>query len=58
MITPPTKKAQKLAALIFGKVMSGAPICSGTTKFPKAANATGTTPRKIMIVPCMAPSEL
>ena len=44
--------------LIFGKVMSGAPICSGTTKFPKAANATGTTPAKIMIVPCIAPNEL
>ena len=58
MMTLPTKKAQKLAAFTFGKVMSGAPICSGTTKLPKAAKATGTTPRKIMIVPCMAPSEL
>jgi hypothetical protein len=44
--------------LIFGNVMSGAPIWSGTTKFPKAANATGTMPRKIMIVPCIAPNEL
>ena len=58
MMTPPTPKAQKLAALILGNVMSGAPICSGTTKLPKAAKATGTMPRKIMIVPCMAPSEL
>src|SRR6266404_4468904 len=58
MINPPTPNAQKLAAFTFGKVMSGAPICSGTTKFPNAANATGTTPRKIMIVPCIAPSEL
>ena len=32
--------------LIFGKVMSGAPIWSGTTKFPKAANAIGTMPEK------------
>src|SRR4030088_800683 len=48
MIKPPTPNAQKLAALIFGNVMSGAPIWSGTTKLPKAANATGTTPRKIM----------
>ena len=46
------------AAFTFGNVMSGAPICSGTTKFPKAANASGTTPAKIMIVPCIAPSEL
>ena len=44
--------------LTFGKAMSGAPICSGTTKFPKAANASGTTPRKTMIVPCIAPNEL
>ena len=58
MITPPTANAQKLAALTFGNVMSGAPICSGTTKFPNAANANGTTPRKIMIVPCIAPNEL
>ncbi len=42
----------------FGKAMSGAPICSGTTKLPNAANANGTTPRKIMIVPCIAPKEL
>src|SRR5260370_42084422 len=58
MITPPTPNAQKLAAVTFGKVMSGGPIWSGTTKLPNAANATGTTPRKIMIVPCIAPSEL
>src|SRR6266404_2122669 len=58
IITPPTPKAQKLAALTLGKVISGAPIWSGTTKFPNAANATGTTPRKIMIVPCIAPREL
>ena len=38
--------------------MSGAPICSGMTKLPKAATPSGTTPRKIMIVPCMAPSWL
>ena len=44
--------------LIFGKVMSGAPIWSGTTKLPKAAKAIGTIPRKIMIVPCIAPNEL
>src|ERR1051325_10295966 len=43
MIAPPTANAQKLAAFTFGKVMSGAPICSGTTKLPNAANATGTT---------------
>src|SRR5262249_45921543 len=58
MITPPTANAQKLAAFTFGNVMSGAPIWSGTTKFPNAANATGTTPAKIMIVPCIAPNEL
>src|SRR5438045_3486942 len=58
IMVPPTPNAQKLAAFTFGNVMSGAPICSGTTKFPKAANATGTTPRKIMIVPCIAPREL
>ena len=38
--------------------MSGAPIWSGTTKLPKAAKAIGTIPRKIMIVPCIAPNEL
>ena len=58
MITPPTANAQKLAAFTFGNVISGAPICSGTTKLPKAAKASGTTPAKIMIVPCMAPREL
>ena len=58
MITPPTPNAQKLAAFTFGNVMSGAPICSGTTKFPNAANASGTTPAKIIIVPCIAPNEL
>src|SRR5215472_14379247 len=56
--TPPTANAQKLAAFTFGNVMSGAPICSGTTKFPNAANASDTTPRQIMIVPCIAPNEL
>jgi len=58
IITPPTPKAQKLAALTLGNVMSGAPICSGTTKLPNAAKASGTTPAKIMIVPCIAPNEL
>ena len=58
MIMLPTNNAQKLAALILGNVMSGAPIWSGTTKLPKAANAIGTTPIKIMIVPCIAPNEL
>ena len=38
--------------------MSGAPICSGTTKFPKAAKAIGTMPKNTMIVPCMAPKVL
>ena len=38
--------------------MSGAPIWSGTTKLPNAAKASGTTPAKIMIVPCIAPNEL
>jgi len=42
----------------FGKAMSGAPICSGTTKLPNAANASGTIPRKTMIVPCIAHSVL
>ena len=41
-----------------GNAMSGAPICKGTTKFPKAANAIGTIARKTMIVPCIAPNEL
>ena len=41
-----------------GKVMSGAPIWSGTTKFPNAAKATGTMPKNTMIVPCIAPKEL
>jgi hypothetical protein len=58
MTTPPTANAQKLAAFTLGKVMSGAPICRGTTKLPNAAKATGTMPIKIMIVPCMAPNEL
>ena len=58
MMTPPTKKQWKLAMLIRGKVMSGAPICSGTTKLPNAAKATGTMPKKTMIVPCIAPREL
>src|SRR3982074_863256 len=58
MIAPPTPNAQKLAAFTFGKVMSGAPIWSGTTKLPNAANAPATPPKKIMIVPCIAPSEL
>ena len=38
--------------------MSGAPIISGTTKLPKAANASGTMPRNTMMVPCIAPKEL
>src|SRR5213595_2993833 len=58
IITPPTPKAQKLAALTLGNVMSCAPICSCTTKLPNAAKASGTTPAKIMIVPCIAPNEL
>ena len=52
------KKHQKLAMLIRGKVMSGAPICSGTTKLPKAAKAIGTMPKNTMIVPCIAPKAL
>src|SRR6187431_578750 len=39
------KKHQKLAMLIRGKVMSIAPIWSGTTKLPNAAKATGTMPK-------------
>src|SRR5438552_16861915 len=58
MITPPTPNAQKLAAFTFGKVMSGALIWRGRTKFPHAADATGTTPTKIMIVTCNAPNDL
>ena len=38
--------------------MSGAPICSGNTKFPNPPTASGTTPMKTMIVPCIAPSWL
>ena len=38
--------------------MSGAPIWSGTTKLPNAANATGTIAKKTMIVPCIAPKAL
>ncbi len=41
-----------------GKAMSTVPICSGMTKFPNAANATGTMPKNTMIVPCIAPSVL
>ena len=41
-----------------GKVMSGAPICKGVTKLPKAPKASGTMARNTMIVPCMAPKEL
>ena len=38
--------------------MSMAPIWSGVTKFPNAAKPRGTTPRKTMIVPCIAPNML
>jgi len=55
---PPTRKAQYDIMLRRGNAMSSAPIWSGRTKFPKAATPSGTTPRKIMIVPCMAPSWL
>ena len=41
-----------------GNAMSGAPICSGSTKFPKPPTASGTTPRNTMMVPCIAPSWL
>ena len=58
MKTQLMKNHQKLAMLIRGNVMSGAPICSGTTKLPNAANATGTMPKNTMIVPCIAPKEL
>ena len=44
--------------LIFGNAMSGAPIWSGSTKFPNPPTARGTTPRKTMMVPCIAPSSL
>src|SRR5207247_9409184 len=43
MITPPTANAQQLAAFTFGNVMSGAPLRSGPTHFPKAENASGAT---------------
>ncbi len=38
--------------------MSGAPICNGTTKLPKAAKASGTIAMNTMMVPGMAPKEL
>ena len=41
-----------------GNAMSGAPICSGVTKLPNAPKASGTTARKTMMVPCIAPKEL
>ena len=41
-----------------GKAISGAPIWSGVTKLPKAPKASGTIPRKTIIVPCMAPNML
>ena len=44
--------------LMRGNAMSGAPICSGTTKLPKAAKAIGTIAKKTMMVPCIAPKAL
>ena len=38
--------------------MSTAPIWSGTTKLPKAANTSATIARNTMIVPCIAPKAL
>ena len=58
MMTQLVKKHQKLAMFNLGNAMSGAPICRGTTKFPKPATATGTIPKKTMMVPCMAPKTL
>ncbi len=39
-------------------VGAGAPICSGTTKFPNAPIRIGMIAKKIMIVACIVKSEL
>src|SRR5207302_5072379 len=41
----PGRNTQYDAMLSRGNAMSGAPICSGVTKFPNPPTASGTTPR-------------
>jgi hypothetical protein len=43
---------QKLMLFIRGKLISGAPIISGTNMFPKAPISTGITKKNIIINPC------
>jgi len=39
-----------------GNAMSGAPMCNGMRKFPKAPVKNGMITKKIMIVACMLKS--
>ncbi len=52
MSRPAIGSSQKLSAFRRGKAMSGAPIISGTTKFPSPAK-TGMMNRKISSEACM-----
>lgn len=45
-------KSQKLMLFIRGKAMSGAPIISGTSQFPKPPIMIGITIKKIMTNAC------
>ena len=56
-IVPPNRYSQYANALSRGNDTSGAPICSGTTKFAKA-NTIGVAKNSSMIVPCMVNSWL
>jgi len=55
--TAPGGMSQKPSALMRGKAMSAAPICSGTTKFATPV-VMGITKRKIIVIACSEKSEL
>ncbi len=58
MSSPAGKASQNDAMFSRGKAMSGAPTCSGMSRFPKKPTRSGMIAKKIMIVPCIVTSEL
>ena len=54
----PMTNIQKLRLLSRGNATSGAPIISGTKKFPKPPNMAGMITKNIMRTPCSVTNEL